>query len=182
VVEAEPVEADGQWLQQWELVELTDAEREAYYRATHPPRWIEFNNALPVEVDQLLATAQAASPRLALALGVGLGKAADGDSRVFLSAWQTARGLGLIPPELVQGLQDLATHFDLPAEFVAGLAGPRQLWDWPENPARGDEWTGPDGSEWVWDQPRAEDGTYLADDPATEVIESALQWLLVEVV
>jgi hypothetical protein len=34
----------------------------------------------------------------------------------------------------------------------------------------------------VWDQPRAEDGTYLADDPATEVIESALQWLLVEVV
>jgi hypothetical protein len=182
VVEAEPVEADGQWLQQWELVELTDAEREAYYRATHPPRWIEFNNALPVEVDQLLATAQAASPRLALALGVGLGKAADGDSRVFLGAWQTCRGIGLISAELVQGLQDLATLYDLPPEFVAGLAGLRQLWDWPENPARGDEWTGPDGSEWVWDQPRAEDGTYLADDPATEVIESALQWLLVEVV
>jgi hypothetical protein len=182
VVEARPVEADGQWLQQWELVELTDAEREAYYRATHPPRWIEFNNALPVEVDQLLATAQAASPRLALALGVGLGKAADGDSRVFLGAWQTCRGIGLISAELVQGLQDLATLYDLPPEFVAGLAGLRQLWDWPENPARGDEWTGPDGSEWVWDQPRAEDGTYLADDPATPAVESALQWLPVEVV
>ena len=176
-----PVEVNGVLTQQWELVELTEAEREAYYRATHPPRWIEFNNALPVEVDQLLATAQAVSPRLALALGVGLGKAADGDSRVFLSAWQTARGLGLIPPELVQGLQMLATHFDLPAEFVAGLAGPRQQWDWPENPTRGDEWTGPDGSQWRWDQPRAEDGTYLADDPATEAIESAPQWLPVEV-
>lgn len=182
VVEAQPVEADGQWLQQWELVELTEAEREAYYRATHPPRWIEFSDSLPVEVDQLLAAAQAVSPRLALALGVGLGKAADGDSRVFLGAWQTCRGIGLIPPELVQGLQLLATQHDLPAEFVAGLAGPRQLWDWPENPARGDEWTGPDGSEWVWDQPRAEDGTYLVDDPATPAVESALQWLPVEVV
>jgi hypothetical protein len=181
VVEAEPVEAAGQWLQQWELVELTEAEREAYYRATHPPRWIEFSDSLPVEVDQLLAAAQAVSPRLALALGVGLGKAADGDSRVFLGAWQTCRGIGLIPPELVQGLQLLATQHDLPPEFVAGLAGPRQLWDWPENPARGDEWTGPDGSEWVWDQPRAEDGTYLVDDPATPAVESALQWLPVEV-
>jgi hypothetical protein len=182
VVEAQPAEADGQWLQQWELVELSEAEREAYYRQTHPPRWIEFSDALPVEVDGLLAAAQAVSPRLALALGVGLGKAADGDSRVFLSAWQTARGLGLISAELVAGLQMLATQYDLPPEFVAGLAGPQQQWNWPLNPARGDEWTGPDGSRWRWDQPRAADGTYLADDPETEAVESALQWLPVEVV
>jgi hypothetical protein len=182
VVEAQPVEADGQWLQQWELVELSQAEQQAYYRQTHPPRWIEFSDALPVEVDGLLAAAQAVSPRLALALGVGLGKAADGDSRVFLSAWQTARGLGLISAELVAGLQMLATQYDLPAEFVVGLAGPRQFWDWPENPQRFDQWTGPDGSRWRWDQPRAADGTYLADDPETEAVESALQWLPVEVV
>jgi hypothetical protein len=182
VVEAHPAEADGQWLQQWELVELSEAEREAYYRQTHPPRWIEFSDALPVEVDGLLANAQAVSPRLALALGVGLGKAADGDSRVFLSAWQTARGLGLISAELVAGLQMLATQYDLPPEFVAGLAGPQQQWNWPPNPARGDEWTGPDGSEWVFDQPRAADGTYLVDDPATPAVESALQWLPMEVV
>jgi hypothetical protein len=181
VVEAQPVEADGQWLQQWELVELTQAEREAYYRQTHPPRWIEFSDALPVEVDQLLATAQTVSPRLALALGVGLGKAADGDSRVFLSAWQTCRGIGLIAPELVTGLQMLATQYDLPAEFVVGLAGAQQQWNWPPNPARGDEWTGPDGSRWRWDQPRAVDGTYAPDDPETEAVESALQWLPVEV-
>jgi hypothetical protein len=101
---------------------------------------------------------------------------------VFLSAWQTARGLGLISAELVAGLQMLATQYDLPPEFVAGLAGPQQQWNWPLNPARGDEWTGPDGSRWRWDQPRAADGTYLADDPATEAVESALQWLPVEVV
>jgi hypothetical protein len=181
VVEAQPVEADGQWLQQWELVELTEAEQDAYYRQTHPPRWIEFSDALPVEVDQLLAAAQTVSPRLALALGVGLGKAADGDTRVFLSAWQTARGIGLISLELVAGLQMLATQYDLPPEFVAGLAGPQQQWDWPPNPARGDEWTSPDGSRWRWDQPRAVDGTYAPDDPETEAVESALQWLPVEV-
>jgi hypothetical protein len=180
VVEVQPLQQDGQWLQQWEVVELTEAEAEAYYRATHPPQWIAFWAALPPEVDQLLNAAQAASPRLALSLGVGLGKAADGDSRVFLGAWQSARSLGLISAELVTAVQTLATHHDLPAEFVAGLG--EQPWQWPENPQRGDEWTAPDGSRWRWDQPRAADGTYLADDPATPEQESALQWLPVEVV
>jgi hypothetical protein len=120
-VEAQPVEQDGQWVQQWELVDLTEAEKEAYYRATHPPQWISFWAALPPEVDTLLNAAHAASPRLALSLGVGLGKAADGDSRVFIGAWQSARSLGLILPELVTGVQALAVAHDLPAEFVAGL-------------------------------------------------------------
>jgi hypothetical protein len=121
VIEAQPVEADGQWLQQWELIELTPEEQEAVYRATHPPRWIEFSDALPVEVDQLLAAAQAISASLAMKLGVGLGKAADGDPRVFLGAWQTARGIGLISPELVAGVQGLAAEYDLPVDFVGGL-------------------------------------------------------------
>jgi hypothetical protein len=180
VVEVQPLQQDGQWLQQWEVVELTEAEAEAYYRATHPPQWIAFWAALPPEVDTLLNAAQAASPRLALSLGVGLGKAADGDSRVFLGAWQSARSLGLISPELVTAVQALAVAHDLPAEFVRGLGD--QPWQWPESPQRGDEWTGPDGSRWRWDQPRASDGTYLPDDPATPEQESALQWLPVEVV
>jgi hypothetical protein len=52
---------------------------------------------------------------------VGLGKAADGDSRVFLGAWQNAKALGLVPAELIEGIQMLATQYDLPAEFVGGL-------------------------------------------------------------
>jgi hypothetical protein len=116
-----PVEIDGVLTQQWELIELTPEERESYFRANNPPRWIQFWAALPADVDALLAAARAASPRLELGLGVGLGKAADGDSRVFLSAWQQAKSLGLIPPELVAGVQALAVAFDLPAEFVHGL-------------------------------------------------------------
>jgi hypothetical protein len=121
VQEVQPIEADGQWLQQWEIVELTAEEQDAYYRATHPPQWIAFWAALPADVDALLAAARAASPRLELGLGVGLGKAADGDSRVFLAAWQSARALGLVPAELVDGIQALAVAYDLPAEFIAGL-------------------------------------------------------------
>jgi hypothetical protein len=52
---------------------------------------------------------------------VGLGKAADGDNRVFLGAWQNAKALGLVPAELVQGIQALAIQYDLPADFVGGL-------------------------------------------------------------
>jgi hypothetical protein len=116
-----PVEIDGVLTQQWEVIELTPEERESYFRANNPPRWIQFWAALPPEVDTLLAQSRAASQRLGASLEIGLGKAADGDSRVFLAAWQQAKALGLIPPELVAGVQALAVAFDLPAEFVGGL-------------------------------------------------------------
>ena len=176
VIEVVPAEQDGQWVQQWEVIELSDAEKEAYYRATHPPQWIAFNAALPADVNTLLAQAQQLNRHdLYLRLGVGLGKAADGDDRVFLGAWQQARAGGLISAELVTHVQMLATQYDLPAAFVAGLgAAP---WQWPESPTRFQRWDAPDGSEWVYDQPRAADGTYMADDPATPESESALDWL-----
>lgn len=177
VTEAAPALVDGSWQQAWELVELTDAERETYYRATHPPRWLEFGAAVQgmSAINTMLAAALEAAPALAMALSVGLGKAADGDSRVFLSAWQAARGQGLVSTGLVEALQLLATAHDLPAEFVAGLGD--HPWQWPANPERGDEWTAPDGSRWRWDQPRDAQGQYLPDDPATEAVESVLQWL-----
>ncbi len=176
VVEVQPISEEwGQWQQAWELVPLTPEEAEAYYRATHPPRWLEFNEALPPEVDPLLAAARAMSPRLGAQLEVGLGKAADGDSRVFLAAWQKARTVGLASAEMTLALQQLATAHDLPAEFVAGLGN--APWQWPEAPERFQQWTAPDGSQWRWDQPRGADGTYLADDPATPESESALRWL-----
>jgi hypothetical protein len=124
VVEVAPIETDGVWLQQWELVDLTEAEQEAYYRATHPPRWIAFGDVVMAapEIKALLnqAIVLGESP-LAMGLGVGLGKAADGDSRVFLGAWQKARAGGLVAAELVAGIQALAVSHDLPPEFVAGL-------------------------------------------------------------
>ena len=178
VVEVQPVEVDGRWLQAWQLVELTPAEADAYYRQTHPPRWLQFGEVVQSDaaVNAMLSAALETAPALAMALSVGLGKAADGDGRVFLSAWATARNAGLVSDQLAESLRLTAVAHDLPPEFVNGLG-----WAWPVDPQRGDEWTAPDGSQWVWDQPRAADGTYLADDPVTEAVESALRWLPVEV-
>lgn len=179
-VEVQPVEADGVWQQAWEVVPLTPEEAEAYYRATHPPRWQAFGGAVwsLAEVNALLSTALQAAPALAMALPVGLGQAAQGDQRTFVSAWQTARAAGLVADELVQALQTLGTAHDLPAEFIAALgAVGNPEWEWPEAPERFDEWTAPDGSEWRWDQPRDAQGQYVADDPATAESESALRWI-----
>ena len=181
VVEVHPTSDEwGQWLQAWEAVEMTPAEAEAHYRATHPPRWQAFGGAVwsMAEVNQLLATALQAAPALAMALPVGLGQAAQGDQRTFVSAWQTARSAGLVDDGLVTALQDLAVTYDLPPEFVAALgAVGNPGWEWPEDPERFDEWSAPDGSVWRWDQLRDAQGQYLADDPATPESESALRWI-----
>lgn len=49
-------------------------------------------------------------------------------------------------------------------------------WAWPPNPVRFERFTGLDGSEWIYDQPRNADGTYMSDDPETEVVESVMGW------
>jgi hypothetical protein len=123
--QVEPIEQDGEWRQQWAVVALSEAEAADYYRDTHPPRWLEFGAvvmALP-EIKALLNGGIAAGETpLALGLAVGLGKAADGDSRVFTNTWHQACAAGLIPPEMTTNMQMLATAHDLPVEFIAGLA------------------------------------------------------------
>jgi hypothetical protein len=98
--------------------------------ATAPqPRWLEFGSVVMglAEVKALVnqAVALGETP-LAMGLAVGLGKAADGESRVFLGAWHQAVAGGLVPAELITQVQALAVGFDLPTEFIAGLAGPLQ--------------------------------------------------------
>lgn len=46
----------------------------------------------------------------------------------------------------------------------------------PWYPRRGDRWRAPDGTIWIYDQPRNPDGTYRSDDPITLQRESALGW------
>ena len=120
-----PALVDGEWRQQWAVVALSEDEAADYYRVTHPPRWLEFGAvvmALP-EIKALLNGCIAAGETpLALGLAVGLGKAADGDSRTFTNTWHQASAAGLIPPELITSMQMLATAHDLPVEFIAGLA------------------------------------------------------------
>lgn len=46
----------------------------------------------------------------------------------------------------------------------------------PGNPKRFDRWTDDDGQQWIFDQPRNPDGSYVSDNPETLLIESALRW------
>jgi len=127
VIEIEPIQINGVWTQQWGIIELTEQEKREIYIANHPPKWIEFNNALPQEIDELLIATQNISPRLAMSLAIGLGQAKDGDYSIFLSAWQTLQELGLINLELVNNLQDLAKQFNLPDNFISLLSLNTQL-------------------------------------------------------
>ena len=43
-------------------------------------------------------------------------------------------------------------------------------------PRRGERWRAPDGTIWIYDQPRNSDGTYRSDDPSTPQSESARSW------
>jgi hypothetical protein len=122
VVEIAPGQIDGQWRQQWQVIELSEAEIQAIYQATHPPRWVEFGEAVASdpEIAQLYETA----PRiLAHSLTGGLLQAVNtSDPRTFASAWGKARAAGLVSAELLAAVQALAVAHDLPAEFVEGLA------------------------------------------------------------
>lgn len=90
------------------------------------PRWVEFGAALVADPDinQFIGGIAQAAPVLHLMLGVGLGQAAQGDSRTFLTAWAGTLAAELVPNELVEHLQRAAAGFDLPADFIAELQGP----------------------------------------------------------
>lgn len=139
-------------------------------------RWLEFGAALAADalINQFFGGLLSTAPVLHSMLGVGLGQAAQGDSRTFVTAWSAARSQGLITDLLVQHLATLARAHDLPTSFInALLVTPR-----PENPERFTEWTEPDGSQWIFDQPRdPSTGRYLPDDPTTEQVESQLTWV-----
>ena len=87
------------------------------------PQWIQFGALLASDpgVNAMVATAASAAPVLHLMLGVGLGQAAQGDSRTFAVAWSNAITAGLASPELTAHVASLGAGCDLPAEFLAQL-------------------------------------------------------------
>jgi hypothetical protein len=53
---------------------------------------------------------------------VGLDKASEGDSRVFLNAWTTSYAMGLLSAELITTVKGIAGEYDLPEAFIDALA------------------------------------------------------------
>ena len=88
------------------------------------PRWVDFSAivmSLPA-INVMLGAVLQAAPGLAGGMWVGLDKASEGDSRVFLNAWTASYAMGLLSAELITTVQELATEYDLPETFVDSLA------------------------------------------------------------
>jgi hypothetical protein len=86
--------------------------------------WLEFGAALAQNstMNAFFLELSQQAPILDRMLSVGMGQAAKGDSHTFLMAWQTGISLGVITPAVQAHLAALASGYDLPAEFMAGLA------------------------------------------------------------
>ena len=88
------------------------------------PRWVDFSSvmmSLP-SINIMLGTLIQNAPGLYGGLVVGLQNASEGDSRVFLNSWNAAYAMGLISPELITTVQQIAGEYDLPESFIQALS------------------------------------------------------------
>jgi hypothetical protein len=88
------------------------------------PRWVDFSAivmSLPA-INVMLGAVLQAAPGLCGGMWVGLDKASEGDSRVFLNAWTTSYAMGLLSAELITTVKGIAGEYDLPEAFIDALA------------------------------------------------------------
>lgn len=89
------------------------------------PRWQEFGGAVmsDININNMLTQALAVKPGLYGGLVVGLGQAAQGDPRTFVTAWSQSIASGLVSAELATSIAEMASNFDLPEDFIQLLRG-----------------------------------------------------------
>ena len=88
------------------------------------PRWVDFSTvmmSLPA-INIMLGSLLQNAPGLYGGLVVGLQQSSEGDSRVFLNSWNAAYAMGLISPELIATVQQIAGEYDLPESFIQALS------------------------------------------------------------
>jgi hypothetical protein len=87
------------------------------------PRWVDFSAAIMAmpAINVMLGAVLQVAPGLYGGLVVGLQQASEGDSRVFLTSWNAAYAMGLISPELIATVQEIAGEYDLPEAFIEAL-------------------------------------------------------------
>ena len=88
------------------------------------PRWVDFSAVIMAHpsVNLMLGAVLQNAPGLYGGLVVGLQNASEGDSRVFLNSWNAAYAMGLISPELITTVQQIAGEYDLPESFIQALS------------------------------------------------------------
>jgi hypothetical protein len=156
----------GEWRWGW-LVELLPP-------VAPVPDWRTFKRTLLAHpaINALLGGSLSQAPAAGLSLPATLlAASAAGDVDDFRGAWVALRRQGLVSPELLLEVRNLALMLHLPEAFIAALGGSSR----PAATAVGQEWVDAAGDLWIVVQARGEDGQFLADDPATPERES-LAW------
>lgn len=74
------------------------------------------------EINQMLGSVMNAAPAIYGGLVVGLSEISKGNSPLFLSAWNGAKQLVQVSPEVVASLKATAAAHDLPRPFIDALA------------------------------------------------------------
>ena len=87
------------------------------------PRWVDYSAVIMAHpsVNLMLGEVVQNAPGHYGGLFVGLQNASEGDSRVFLNSWNAAYTMGLISPELITTVQEIAGEYDLPEAFIGAL-------------------------------------------------------------
>jgi hypothetical protein len=90
------------------------------------PRWVDYSAVIMAHpsVNLMLGEVLQNAPGHYGGLFVGLQNASEGDSRVFLNSWNAAYTMGLISPELITTVQEIAGEYDLPEAFIGALEPP----------------------------------------------------------
>ena len=90
------------------------------------PRWVDYSAVIMAHpsVNLMLGEVVQNAPGHYGGLFVGLQNASEGDSRVFLNSWNAAYTMGLISPELITTVQEIAGEYDLPEAFIGALEPP----------------------------------------------------------
>ena len=122
-----PVLDDDRWKEVWEIREATTEEIAAYDLANAPePEWEQFKLDImeSQSINTAFLSAMTSAPIAASMLTAALANiAAAGGPKDFTTAWSVLLGSGLIAPEVIQEILDLAIASYLPKEFLGGIAG-----------------------------------------------------------
>lgn len=115
---AEPALIDGKWTQQWQVIDLTQEEREIYKQSTNPPKWTEF--AFEISSHPLVNQWLDDMPRGIWGIFVGsMVTAKAGDPSALIQALQQAKQNESLPTGIVTILKDRAVANDLPKDLLA---------------------------------------------------------------
>jgi hypothetical protein len=140
-----------------------------------PPNWSRFKNSLlsHPEINSMLNSGMSVLPTAVITLPTTLLNSENtGNVDDFRTVWIALRRSGLVNPDLVQIVRNLAINNHLPKKFIDAIGGNIR----PEPTELGQEWMDAAGQMWRVEQSRGEDGQFLPDGPTTFERES-LDWV-----